>query len=609
MKEGGTTSYTVKLNHEPYADVTVALSVPTLGVVTANKYSLTFTSNNWNSAQTITLSGTEDDDPYGDSVEVNHTASNGGYQGVTAKVAVSVDDDDDTGTLAASDPTATTVLLTLSGYGDWNWWHQRAGWNECIGPISSSTHRVTGILPNVPTSHIKVYSSSSCGSSDKIAESNNFATASPTLTVSDITNTSAKLTISDEWDLTKDGPWHYGTTGAWKWCSDPINSRSHVDKPLVKNNEYTYAGHADANCSIGSTPAVTFIARTQATLTASLVSARSAHLTLGENHTGNWWYQRAGWSECLGPMPTNLAWIHGLQPNASMYINAYDGSSCGVEDKIAQSDRFSTKNPTLTASDVTGDSATLTLSTDWASHDGNWHYKADKAPHNTCSAAQSGNSASISGLNPTTDYTYTAYLDSGCNTWTDFATVDFTSGTTFSVSNLNGAGAGDHVIGKAWNGSQSIHYTHATSFTTGANANGYELKSVTMDFGQKIGITDFSMIVYISVDDNGTASSTAVIANSNFSGPSQVNQQQATYTCSTSCDLSASTTYHLVLSATHGSYNSSFFKWRATSSDDQTGPTGWAIGDNVSRKTADSSSWTANASGNAGKFKLSLEEK
>ena len=117
------------------------------------------------------------------------------------------------------------------------------------------------------------------------------------------------------------------------------------------------------------------------------------------------------------------------------------------------------------------------------------------------------------------------------------------------------------------------------------------------------------MIVYIAEDDNGVPGDTVVIANSNFSGPSQVNHTQATYTCSTSCDLSASTTYHLVLSATHGSLNSSFFKWRATSSDDQTGPTGWAIGDNVSRKTGGQSSWTSNASGNSGKFKLSLEEK
>ena len=44
VKEGGTASYTVKLNAEPYADVTVALSLTSLGIVTADKYSLTFTS-------------------------------------------------------------------------------------------------------------------------------------------------------------------------------------------------------------------------------------------------------------------------------------------------------------------------------------------------------------------------------------------------------------------------------------------------------------------------------------------------------------------------------------------------------------------------------------
>ena len=45
VKEGGTASYTVKLNHEPYATVIVAISLSSVGIITANKYSLTFTSS------------------------------------------------------------------------------------------------------------------------------------------------------------------------------------------------------------------------------------------------------------------------------------------------------------------------------------------------------------------------------------------------------------------------------------------------------------------------------------------------------------------------------------------------------------------------------------
>ena len=74
VKEGGTASYTVKLNHEPYADVAMAISMSNLGIVTADKYSLTFTSNNYSTAQTVTLSGTQDDDKYDDTVSVTHTA-------------------------------------------------------------------------------------------------------------------------------------------------------------------------------------------------------------------------------------------------------------------------------------------------------------------------------------------------------------------------------------------------------------------------------------------------------------------------------------------------------------------------------------------------------
>ena len=71
---------------------------------------------------------------------ITQTASNGGYNGVTATLAVTEDDDDNNGTLTASHATARTVYLALSGYSG-NYWHQRAGWNECWGPVSARPSR------------------------------------------------------------------------------------------------------------------------------------------------------------------------------------------------------------------------------------------------------------------------------------------------------------------------------------------------------------------------------------------------------------------------------------------------------------------------------------
>ena len=75
----------------------------------------------------------------------------------------------------------------------------------------------------------------------------------------------------------------------------------------------------------------------------------------------------------------------------------------------------------LTAGSITSTGATLTLT----GHSGDWYYKADKAPHNACSAAQSGATAALTGLTAATAYTYTAYSDSACAT--TLASVTFTT--------------------------------------------------------------------------------------------------------------------------------------------------------------------------------------
>ena len=81
---------------------------------------------------------------------------------------------------------------------------------------------------------------------------------------------------------------------------------------------------------------------------------------------------------------------------------------------------------TLTASGVTGTGATLTI----ANHSGNWYYKADKAPDNTCSSsAVTGATTTLTGLTANTSYTYSAYSDSSCSTLLATAAAFTTSST------------------------------------------------------------------------------------------------------------------------------------------------------------------------------------
>ena len=93
---GGT--YTVKLSHQPSQNVTVTVSgqagtdLTLTGLSSAN--ALTFTSENWNTAQQVTVIATQDDDAADDLVTLVHTGSGGAYAGVSADLAVSVYDND-----------------------------------------------------------------------------------------------------------------------------------------------------------------------------------------------------------------------------------------------------------------------------------------------------------------------------------------------------------------------------------------------------------------------------------------------------------------------------------------------------------------------------------
>ena len=59
-ESGGTAAFTVKLNSQPAANVTIALSSSDTTEGTVAPASLTFTSENWNTPQTVTVTGVDD---------------------------------------------------------------------------------------------------------------------------------------------------------------------------------------------------------------------------------------------------------------------------------------------------------------------------------------------------------------------------------------------------------------------------------------------------------------------------------------------------------------------------------------------------------------------
>ena len=96
LTEGTTGSYTIELATEPTATVTVAIVSSNTDITISPSSPLTFTTTNWDTAQTVTVHAGQDDDTTDDSTILTHTASGGNYGTVTGSVTVTVNDDDTT---------------------------------------------------------------------------------------------------------------------------------------------------------------------------------------------------------------------------------------------------------------------------------------------------------------------------------------------------------------------------------------------------------------------------------------------------------------------------------------------------------------------------------
>ena len=108
LVEGGSSTYTVKLDTKPSASVTVTitghastdLTVDTDSGTQGNQNTLTFNptgANLWSTAQTVTITAAADVDTANDTVMLTHTASGGDYGSVEEDLDVTITDNDTAG--------------------------------------------------------------------------------------------------------------------------------------------------------------------------------------------------------------------------------------------------------------------------------------------------------------------------------------------------------------------------------------------------------------------------------------------------------------------------------------------------------------------------------
>jgi len=136
----------------------------------------------------------------------------------------------------------------------------------------------------------------------------------------------------------------------------------------------------------------------------------------------------------------------------------------------------------------------------------------------------------------------------------------------------------------------------ATAFTTGSNASGYTLDSVTVEINSVTGSPSNFLLSIYSESSSDPGSSLEALA-----GTSPSAAGNHTFTAS-SFALSASTTYFVVMTAT-GSPNGSFFNWEFTTSNSETSSDGWTISDRGHVSTNGGTSWS-NPDGFSGKMSI-----
>ena len=141
VDEAGQAAYTVKLQTQPTTTVTVTVSSDDTGAATAtvSGSTLIFTASNWETEQTVTVEGVDDGDSANETVTVTNTASGGEYEGVTASVRVTVDDDDKPGITF----TPTSLTVGEAGVGTYGVRLNAAPTADVTVAISSSNPDVT----------------------------------------------------------------------------------------------------------------------------------------------------------------------------------------------------------------------------------------------------------------------------------------------------------------------------------------------------------------------------------------------------------------------------------------------------------------------------------
>ena len=324
--------------------------------------------------------------------------------------------------LTATNVTHKSATLSLANHSG-NWWYKYTSpsGGACSSTVTGGSTNVTGLTANRSYT-FKAYSASNCASSAELDDVSFTTLAAPTLTATNITHESATLNIANH-----SGNWWYQrTTPSGGSCTAVTGSASVKVTGLTASRAHTFKAYSASTCASGvELDDVSFTTLSPPPeLTATNIMPTSATLNLA-NHSGNWWYQRTTPSggSCTAVTGSASVKVTGLTANRSHTFKAYSASTCASGVELDDVSFTTLAAPTLTATNVTHESATLSL----ANHSGNWWYQRTTPSGGSCTAVTGSTSVKVTGLTANRAYTFKAYSASTCASSVELDDVSFTT--------------------------------------------------------------------------------------------------------------------------------------------------------------------------------------
>lgn len=217
------------------------------------------------------------------------------------------------------------------------------------------------------------------------------------LSATSITPSTATLTLTGH-----AGSWWFegGKDGATGTCTASSGaSLSGLDSA----SNYTYRAYSDSGCTTQIASA-SFTTLAGPSLSISDIAVFSATATLN-NYQGTW-YRKLGGGDCTASAVAAVT-LANLTADTPYTLDAYSDSTCTT--RIASA-TFRTSTPILTAAEITGTTAALSL----PGYGLAWSVRQILPALGQCAVVPANGAHRLSGLFPLTAYTYSAYSDDDC---------------------------------------------------------------------------------------------------------------------------------------------------------------------------------------------------